>query len=260
MKKAATIVLFFLALSSCKEKLPYGDAMIKPEIILKNQDNFVKYWYAALDLSHDFIGLNDSSREIPKGEFFKQVATGDYLPVRLTSDSLMYYKLYKLNDSVDDYIPVMLQGIGSEAYNHYQWEGKQLPPINFTDLEGKKYNSQSIKGKILVLDFWFIGCTYCVHEMPKLNALVNEYKNRKDILFAAIAFNKENDLKKFMKKIDFQYDVISDTSGYLNKKFEIRAYPTKVIINKEGNIVKILDDQYHSFKNLQETLKKEAGI
>jgi peroxiredoxin len=96
--------------------------------------------------------------------------------------------------------------------------------------------------------------------MPKLNAIANQYKNRNDILFAAIAFNNENDLKQFLKKVNFQFGIISDTTNYLIKKFDITAYPTQVIIDKEGKVVKILDDQYHSLENLQNILKKESSI
>lgn len=260
MKKITYIFLFFFACSSCKQKLPYGEAVVKPEDVLRNQTSFVNYWASTMNLSCDFIALNDSSKQIPKADFYRRIATGNYLPVLLNSDSTTSYQLYKMNDTVDHYISTMLKGIGSDEYDHFLWEGKQLPAISFMDLNGKKYNSESMKGKIVVFDFWFIGCTACVHEMPKLNAIVNQYKNRKDILFAAIAFNKENDLKEFMKKINFDFDIISDTTSYLNKKLVVTAYPTQVIIDKEGKVVKILDDQYHSLKNLQEILKKEAVI
>jgi peroxiredoxin len=248
----------FLAIASCTEKHPYGDALVKPEVILKNQTNFVNYWYTAMDLSGDFIGLDTFSKEIPKGVFLKQVASGDFLPVRLISDSSsMYYKLFKINPPVDNYISTMLQAIGMEAYKNFEWEGKPLPQINYTSLDGKKYDANSVKEKIVVLDFWFIGCTSCVHEMPQLNDLKAQYNNRKDILFAAIAFDKENALRKFMRKTDFHYDIISDTASYLVKQLGISSFPTEVVI-KDGIVVKILDDQYHSLENLRSALKKEA--
>jgi peroxiredoxin len=78
-------------------------------------------------------------------------------------------------------------------------------------------------------------------------------------LFAGIAVDKEKELRQFVKKTNFKYDIISDTSGYLKGKLGIRAFPTAVIINKKGNVVKILDDQYHGFENLRAELKKAAA-
>jgi len=248
----------FFLVASCQEKHPYGDALVKPEVILKSQANFVNYWYTAMDLSGNFIGLDTLSNEIPKGAFLKQVASGDFLPVLLISDSSSrYYKLFKINPPVDNYIRTMLQSIGSEAYKNFEWEGKPLPAINYTDLNGKKYDISSLKGKILVLNFWFIGCTSCVHEMPQLNDLKAQYSNRKNIRFAAIAFDKENALRKFMKRTDFRYDIISDTASYLVKQLGISSFPTSVVI-QDGIVVKILDDPYHALKDLKLVLKKEA--
>jgi peroxiredoxin len=253
------ILLFALFIAaSCKQKLPYGDALFKPEIILKDQRNFVNYWYAAMDLSSDYIALDSSLKQMAKGEFLKQIATGAYIPLRLNSDSsINYYSLYKINTPVDNYITIMLKAIGIDEYKNFEWEGKSLPEINYKDLEGKKYDSETIKGKMLVLDFWFIGCTACVAEMPELNKLKALFSNKKDILFAAIAFDKENALREFMKKTDFHYDIISDTAYYLIKKLGINSFPTSVIINKNGNIVKILDDQYHRLEGLKEILRKQ---
>lgn len=253
------ILFLYSSFSSCKSSLPYGEAVINPQEILLNQENFIKYWYGYLNLSADFNPLDTSSKPISKGDFLKEVATGNFLPVRLSSDSsAYYYKLYKINIPVDDYTTLLLKGIGNEEYQHYSWEGKALPTINYTDLEDKKFTNQTIKGKILVLDFWFIGCTSCVAEMPKLNEIADQYKSRKDILFASIAFDKKKDLKKFMAKTDFKFHVLSDTASYLAKALGIRAFSTLMVINKEGKIVKYLDDQYHSLDQLKVTLKKEA--
>jgi hypothetical protein len=113
-----------------------------------------------MDLSSDYIALDASLKQMAKGEFLKQMATGAYLPLRLISDSsINYYQLYKIAAPVDNYITTMLQGIGADEYKNFEWEGQPLPKINYVDLEGKKYDSETIKGKILVLDFWFIGCT-----------------------------------------------------------------------------------------------------
>jgi len=60
-----------------------------------------------------------------------------------------------------------------------------------------------------------------------------------------------------MRKTDFHYDIISDTASYLVKQLGISSFPTEVVI-KDGIVVKILDDQYHSLENLRSALKQEA--
>ncbi len=257
--KTFLLLLLFLIINSCTQKLPYGDPLQKPQDILKNSSSFIEYWITAMDLSTDFMGFDPFSKPISKETFLKQVATGKYLPVRLLSDSAskIYYRLYKLDTTVDPLITTWLQSIGAVTYKDFMWEGLQLPEINFTDLNGKEYNSDFIKGKTLVLDFWFIGCTACVHEFPDLNELKNKYAGSKSILFAGIAPDKESALRKFLKKTDFQFDVISDTASYLVKKLGIQSWPTEVVV-KDGKVFKILDDQYHGFPDLKLMLQKEV--
>jgi len=253
--------LFLLTLviaNSCTQKLPYGDPVEKPQDILKGH-SFTNYWIRAMDLSTDFVGLDPFSKQISKETFLKQVATGKYLPVRLLSDSVskFYYRLYKMDTSVDPYIPAILRSIGAVAYKDFKWEGLPLPEINYTDLNGKKFNSDFIKGKTLVLDFWFIGCTACVEEFADLNKLRNKYADRKDIIFAAVAFDKEASVRKFLKKANLQFDVISDTSRYLIKKLAIQSFPTIVVV-KNGKVIKIFDDQYHALPDLKMMLRNEV--
>ena len=94
-------------------------------------------------------------------------------------------------------------------------EGRPLPGFNFVDLNGNVYNKDNCKGKIVVLNFWFIGCTACQEEMPDLNKIVASYKNRDDVLFISIAPNSTNDLKKFLEKTPFNYAAIPDKSYYV---------------------------------------------
>jgi thiol-disulfide isomerase/thioredoxin len=253
----------FLLLSpaflSCKQSLPYGPPVQEPENILKDQRSFMQYWYGNLNLWEDFNALDTSGKTIFKGEFLKQVSKGNYLPLRLTPDTSNYYKLYKINTRVDKLISIWLKDIGNSEYSKYQWEAKAIPAINYRDLKGRIYNQQTIEGKVLVLDFWFIHCTACVAEMPELNKLVNQYKDRKDILFAAIAFDKEQDLKKFLAKTTFNYAVISDTVSYLGNALGVRVFPTAVVIDKKGKVVKIINSYGKTYKVLESVLKKEAS-
>lgn len=251
-------LFFTLIISLNIHAQPYGVPVKKPEAILKDVTAFLNYWHTTLALSEDFIAMDTSGKTISKGEFLKRVSTSEYLPVRLTSQSHARYKLYRITDSVNHVIPLLLNNIGNEELNNYQWEGKPLPVINLKDLNENFYNQQTIKGKILVLNFWFIHCLSCVQEIPELNKLVDKYKNRKDISFLAVALDKEENLKAFKKKTPFNYKIISDTAQYLYKTLGLYGYPAQVLINKDGKIVKIFSN-FYSYERLVPALKKEAS-
>lgn len=68
--------------------------------------------------------------------------------------------------------------------------GKMIPGLNFTTINGKRYSNSDLRGKILVINFWFKGCAPCVAEMPSLNKLRNEFKD-KNVLFIGFASDTE---------------------------------------------------------------------
>lgn len=254
-KKILSFIAFFLlSCFSYSQDSTYRLKGVDPVEILKNQSNFLKYYNEYLKLLEDFIALDSSSKVITKGDFFKQLSSGVYLPLRLTSNDSVWYKLYKINIIVDDYIPTLIRSIGDLEYKHYEMEDKVLPKFNYVDLEGRIYNHETTMGKIVVIKFWFIRCQKCVEEMPALNKLVKLYKNRKDIVFLSLAFDKKNDLRNFLTQISFKYAVVADQEDYLMKDLNIAYYPTHVVINKSGMVVKVVN----SYEYMERILSKEA--
>lgn len=205
-------------------------------------------------LSGDFISYDENDSVVAKDFFLKEVSSGKYLPLKLKSnDSLNYYKLYPINNVTDSSITENIIRFGQLYYDFFQMEGKPLPGFHFVDLNGKIYNSKTCKGKVLVLNFWFIGCTACEREMPFLNKLVASYKNRDDVLFVSIAPNNEKQLKTFLEKKPFAYAIIPDKSLYVNDTLNIQMFPTQMIVDKNGLIAKVPED----YKQVEIELKKE---
>jgi len=119
------------------------------------------------------------------------------------------------------------------------FEGQALPNFNFTDIDDNVYNPATIKGKIVVLKCWFIHCTACVAEFPELNKMVDEYKDRKDVVFVSLASDNKEELKAFLQKRKFNYAVVASQGNYMINRLNISAYPTHSLIDRNGRIVKV---------------------
>lgn len=107
-------------------------------------------------------------------------------------------------------------------------------PFEVTDLQGNGYRLDELKGKVVVLNFWFIQCKPCVMEMPELNKLAEKYQEE-EVVFLAFARDGKEDLTKFLQKTTFTYKIIPD-SHEMSDRFGVFAYPTHVVIDKEGRI------------------------
>lgn len=250
---SGVLLLLFIGLCVRAQQNAVGKPVVPVAEILKDVRSWVGYDAGHLRLTGDFKAYNAQASAISKGEFLKQLSSGNYLPVKMRAkDGLLSYQLYKmpaetsLKDVIEDY--------GRRHYHQYKREGKTLPAFNFKDLNGKSYTSANTKGKILVFKCWFIGCMACVKEMPRLNQLVEQYKDRKDVIFVSLASDSNKDLNAFLKKTKFSYAVVPDQGGYMSGPLGISIYPTHFIVNKKGMVVKEVTDAEDMIRALNKVL------
>lgn len=110
-------------------------------------------------------------------------------------------------------------------------------PENFSakDINGVKYKLNDLAGKVVVLNFWFINCSPCRAEILELNKLVKEYHDSANVVFLAIALDDKADIKEFMAKEPFNYNIIAGGKSVADQ-YRISAYPTHAVIDKEGKV------------------------
>lgn len=113
--------------------------------------------------------------------------------------------------------------------------GNELGLFKTLDIRGNKINLKEEKGKIIVLNFWFINCPPCKAEIPALNEIADMYKGNDSIRFVAIALDAKSELRDFLKGFPFNYNII-DNGRYLADRYGIRSYPTHVVIDQQGKI------------------------
>ena len=117
-------------------------------------------------------------------------------------------------------------------------KGKPLPDFVFKDILGNTYTPEDIKGKVVVINLWFISCAPCIEEMPELNKLVNEYENNNSVLFLALALDEKGPrLNKFLETHVFNYNIVPDSQDYIMKKLQVSVFPTHIVLDKSSNVV-----------------------
>lgn len=114
-------------------------------------------------------------------------------------------------------------------------QGERAQDFSASNLKGEKIVLSQLKGKIVVLNFWYTSCVPCIREMPGLNKLVEEYKG-KDVVFIAIALDKREAIIKFMEKHPFNYAIIPE-GQVISDKYKVSGYPLNMIVDHNGNII-----------------------
>jgi thiol-disulfide isomerase/thioredoxin len=151
-------------------------------------------------------------------------------------------------------IRATIQTVAYEESRNFSLEGQFLPPYDFIDLKGKHYTNANTKNKLLVLKYWFINCVPCVEEMPELNQLLKRYRGRKDLLFVSVAMDGPAELRSFLLSHQFNYAVVPGQKTWLTNIMEARSYPTHIIVDKGGKIVKVVNTAHALKAVLSKTL------
>ena len=112
-------------------------------------------------------------------------------------------------------------------------------------MDGSTVDTTALRGKIVVLNLWFINCPNCIEEIKVLNQLVDEYKSNNDVVFLAPAANSKVDLDKFLINNPFRYQVIPNASAIILFKFgtptkngEVEVpFPMHLVLGRDGRII-----------------------
>ena len=104
-----------------------------------------------------------------------------------------------------------------------------------TDITGKSWTLSQLKGKVVVVNFWATWCPPCRKEMPDLNALYNEFKD-KGLVILAISDEDDAVVKKFIDEKKYTYPILLD-HGAVHKTYEIGGIPKSFVYDREGKMV-----------------------
>lgn len=113
--------------------------------------------------------------------------------------------------------------------------GKEMPELSLKTVTGEKIETKDLKGKVIVINLWFTTCYPCILELPALNRLVEEYKD-KDVVFLGISTDTKAMLDAdFFPKYKFDFKIIADGKDVV-KKIGNTGFPTFYIIDTEGKV------------------------
>jgi thiol-disulfide isomerase/thioredoxin len=119
--------------------------------------------------------------------------------------------------------------------------GKEIPDYSLLGRSGETYTKESLKGKVVVFNFWSINCGPCIMEIPVLNRIHLSYRENKDFILISILLDKEEALKRFLQggltKRRIVYEVIPNSKAAIKSTFKlVKAYPTNLFIDREGKV------------------------
>jgi peroxiredoxin len=142
-------------------------------------------------------------------------------------------------------------------------EKKKAPPFEATTLAGKTLKLEELKGKYVVLNFWFINCPPCLNEIPQLNKLVTAYGKGNFVFIGFARDSSKRALSDFLAHKPFTYQIVPKNDevikNYSSEALKIMRYPTHIIIDPQGEI-EFRAEGASALMPLQKELKRLAAL
>ncbi len=129
--------------------------------------------------------------------------------------------------------------------------GQLAPPLHLRMLDG---DFPDLRGKIVFLSFWATWCGPCIHELPDVQRLYEQYKDR--ITFVAINVDNGEDVtpavRAFKNRLHLEMPIAID-DGSASQSYRVDTIPRTVIIDREGRVAKSFDGA-RSYDTMKEAL------
>jgi thiol-disulfide isomerase/thioredoxin len=101
-----------------------------------------------------------------------------------------------------------------------------------------KLNLKDLRGKVVLLTFWFPGCGPCGEEFPHFQAVINKFKPA-DVAYIGINVEPEQDpyVLPFLKNYKYSFIPLRGNEEFALKNYHVRAEPGNLVIDKDGKII-----------------------
>lgn len=137
-------------------------------------------------------------------------------------------------------------------------DSRPAPDFTLANDKGEKVSLSMLRGKYVVLDFWGTWCGWCIKGIPEMKKMYSKYQNKLEIVGVACG-DKEDVWKKCIAENDLNWTnlIMLDGDENIPEMYSVKGFPTKVIIDPEGYILKTVVGESQEFYTFVDGLMKQ---
>jgi thiol-disulfide isomerase/thioredoxin len=114
--------------------------------------------------------------------------------------------------------------------------GQPAPRFRAKTTAGEQFNNASVKGKVVLFEFWTTWCKYCEGEASLVDDIAKEFADKGLIVLAVDVLEPDQKVKKYLAEHPRSVPIVLTKDTNLAAMYNAQSYPIYVVIDREGNI------------------------
>jgi len=107
------------------------------------------------------------------------------------------------------------------------------PQFSVTTLDGEELESEMLRGKVVLVDFWATWCNPCIESFPFYSDLATEHAD--DLVIIAVSLDPDKDIiLEFLRDREVAFDVVWQKAFTAARQFGPQTFPTSYLIDRRG--------------------------
>jgi thiol-disulfide isomerase/thioredoxin len=115
-------------------------------------------------------------------------------------------------------------------------EGQPAPRFHAKTTAGEAYTNDSLKGKVVLLQFWTTWCPYCRREQSLIDSIDHEFAPKGVVVLAIDVAESKKKVKQYLQDSPRSCRIVLTEDTNLAAMYQANAYPIYVVIDRDGNI------------------------
>jgi len=112
--------------------------------------------------------------------------------------------------------------------------GARLPDIGMRDLNGRAVTAESLRGKVVLVDFWASWCAPCREEMPVLQRLHEKYSAQGLVIVGVSVDRDASKAREFASRLGITFPLVHDAQHTLAGRFSPPKMPSSYVVDRRG--------------------------
>lgn len=139
--------------------------------------------------------------------------------------------------------------------------GDKAPDFTLTDLNGQRQQLSEYRGQGVFVNFWGTWCKPCEKEFPLMEKQYQNYKDQGVQILAVNIAQSDYEVKQYAEQKNLTFPIVIDKNKSVMEAYNIRPLPTTMLINPDGDIVKIITGEMseEDIRRYMEEIKPKAS-